>query len=76
MPNRFTDAAEAAGQLALALGRRGQDYAIGGAIALGYWSQPRGTIDVDLTLLFSPTHIAEGADPRFVQRHEIVAEQG
>jgi hypothetical protein len=29
---------------------RGQDYAFGGAIALGYWGAPRGTVDVDLTL--------------------------
>jgi len=28
----------------------GQDYAFGGAIALGYWGEPRGTVDVDLTL--------------------------
>jgi hypothetical protein len=26
------------------------DYAIGGAIALGFWAEPRGTLDVDLTL--------------------------
>ncbi|MBN1421646.1 MAG: hypothetical protein JXP34_22930 [Planctomycetes bacterium] len=29
-------------------------YAFGGAIALGYWAEPRGTVDVDLTLFISP----------------------
>lgn len=28
----------------------GHDYALGGAIALGFWGTPRGTLDVDLTL--------------------------
>lgn len=31
-----------------------QEYAIGGAIALGVWGVPRGTLDVDLTLYLSP----------------------
>jgi hypothetical protein len=44
------DALEVAEQVAMALERRGQDYALGGAIALGYWAQPRGTLDVDITL--------------------------
>lgn len=39
--------------LAEALESRGQDYAIGGALALGYWADPRGTMDVDLTLFVS-----------------------
>jgi hypothetical protein len=26
------------------------DYALGGAIALGFWAEPRGTLDVDVTL--------------------------
>ena len=37
-------------RLALALDERGTEYALGGAIALGFWGQPRGTMDVDLTL--------------------------
>jgi hypothetical protein len=37
-------------QLAAQLEERGQEYAIGGAIALGFWAAPRGTLDVDLTL--------------------------
>jgi hypothetical protein len=41
-------------QLAAALDARRQEYALGGAIALGYWAAPRGTVDVDLTLFLSP----------------------
>ena len=44
------DALEVAERIAMELERRGQDYALGGAIALGYWAQPRGTLDVDITL--------------------------
>lgn len=44
------DAAGAALQLAQALEQQHHEYALGGAIALGYWAEPRGTIDVDLTL--------------------------
>ena len=48
------DAAEAARRLGASLDERGEDYAFGGAIALGYWAEPRGTVDVDLTLFLSP----------------------
>jgi len=34
--------------------RAGCEYALGGAIALGFWSQPRGTVDVDITLFLPP----------------------
>jgi hypothetical protein len=44
------EVAEAAQQLAAALTERGCEYALGGALALGYWAEPRGTLDVDLTL--------------------------
>jgi len=44
------DAAAAAAQLAEQLQARGQEYALGGAIALGYWGVPRGTVDVDVTV--------------------------
>lgn len=40
-------------QLARALDQRKTEYALGGAIALGFWAQPRGTMDVDLTLFMS-----------------------
>jgi len=43
-----------AGQLAEKLELRGQEYALGGAIALGYWGTPRGTVDVDLTVYLPP----------------------
>jgi hypothetical protein len=48
-----------AAQLAQALEKRGQDYAIGGAVALAYWAEPRGTMDVDLTLFLSPDQPSE-----------------
>jgi len=53
------DAASAARQLAAALESRGQEYALGGAIALGYWAAPRGTVDVDLTLFLPPEKPSE-----------------
>ncbi len=48
------DAAELAVRLANALDEVGCEYAIGGAIALGFWSTPRGTLDVDVTLFLAP----------------------
>lgn len=35
------------------LERDGLAYALGGALALGYWSDPRGTLDIDLTVFVS-----------------------
>lgn len=49
-----SSAAEVAQELAQALEQRGQEYALGGAIALGYWGTPRGTVDVDVTVFVSP----------------------
>jgi hypothetical protein len=40
--------------LAASLDEAKCEYAIGGAIALGFWTSPRGTLDVDVTL-FLPT---------------------
>ncbi len=48
------DATDAAQALAKMLQQRGHEYAIGGAIALGYWGQPRGTVDVDVTIFLEP----------------------
>lgn len=48
------DAARTAQELAARLETLNQPYAFGGAIALGYWAAPRGTLDVDLTLFYSP----------------------
>lgn len=53
-PRPTTNAAALAAQLAGDLSRRHIDYAIGGAIALGYWAIPRGTLDVDVTLFLPP----------------------
>jgi hypothetical protein len=41
---------EVARKLASELESLGQEYALGGALALGFWGEPRGTLDVDLTL--------------------------
>jgi hypothetical protein len=48
------NAIDAAKQLAEKLQSRNREYALGGAIALGYWGSPRGTVDVDITV-FMPT---------------------
>lgn len=48
-----------AAQLADLLESKGQEYALGGAIALAYWGVPRGTVDVDLTLFLSPDQPSE-----------------
>ena len=45
--------------LAAALDQRKTAYALGGAIALGYWAEPRGTMDVDLTLFLPPEKPSE-----------------
>jgi len=47
-------AAELARDLADALEEAGLPYAIGGAIALGYHSSPRATIDVDVNVFVDP----------------------
>jgi len=48
-----------AAKLAKQLESRHQQYALGGAIALGYWGTPRGTIDVDVTLFLPPERPTE-----------------
>ncbi len=50
MPEQPLKATDVARSLATRLDELGYEYAFGGAIALGYWAEPRGTIDVDLTL--------------------------
>jgi hypothetical protein len=51
----IADSAQVALELAAALEAATCEYAIGGAIALGYWAQPRGTLDVDVTLFLPPS---------------------
>lgn len=48
MTGELLTAFDVASKLAAALDGAGIPYAIGGAIALGAWSDPRGTYDVDL----------------------------
>jgi hypothetical protein len=48
--NTVPSASDAARELAAMLDVRNMDYALGGAIALGFWVEPRGTLDVDVTL--------------------------
>jgi len=48
------DAVAVAAELASRLEQRGQEYALGGAIALGYWGEHRGTVDVDLVPFVPP----------------------
>ncbi|MFM7249299.1 MAG: hypothetical protein ACKO5R_05325, partial [Planctomycetaceae bacterium] len=53
-PDPPLDPTEAAMRLAAGLDARGIAYAIGGALAFGFWGMPRGTLDVDLTLYVRP----------------------
>ena len=48
-PSDF-DPIDVASRLADALERDGLPYAIGGALAHGYWGVPRGTLDVDVNI--------------------------
>ena len=47
-------AAEVARVVADALERHGLPFAIGGAIALGFYAPPRATVDVDINIFLSP----------------------
>lgn len=46
-------AARIAQRIAAAMDAEKQEYALGGAIALGYWAEARGTVDVDVTVFLS-----------------------
>jgi hypothetical protein len=62
-PNQLTpDAASVAAELAGKLDAMGVDYAVGDAIALGFWSEPRGTLDVDVTLLLPESEYRSAVD--------------
>lgn len=54
MTERWT-AADVARVVADVLDRHGLPYAIGGAIALGFYAPPRATVDVDVNVFVSPT---------------------
>jgi len=78
------DVVDVARQLGLALDQQGQDYALGGAIALGYWATPRGTLDVDLTLFLPPDKPGEciwllqdiGCNVVATEAQKFIAEHG
>ena len=48
------DPTQVAQDIAAALDAVGCEYAIGGAIALGFWAEPRGTLDINVTLFLPP----------------------
>jgi hypothetical protein len=50
-------ATQIAREIAAALDAAGCEYAIGGAIALGFWASPRSTMDVDVTLFLPPADV-------------------
>jgi hypothetical protein len=54
------DPAQVAQAIAAALDAAGCDYALGGAIALGFWAEPRGTVDVDVTIFVPPQQPTAG----------------
>ena len=49
-----TDPTQVAREIAAALDAERCEFALGGAIALGFWTAPRGTLDVDVTLFLPP----------------------
>jgi hypothetical protein len=53
-PESLLNAAIVARTLAERLDSQGQEYALGGALALGFWGLPRSTVDVDVTLYLPP----------------------
>jgi hypothetical protein len=57
--NNSLDSGVVAVRLARAFEDRQTDYAIGGAIALGFWGEPRGTLDVDVTVFLPPDRPSE-----------------
>ena len=56
------DAVATARRLADALEAAGIPYAIGGAIAYGYFGPPRGTFDVDVNIFLPPEQAGPGLD--------------
>ena len=58
-PEPSSNAVAVARAVAERLESQGQEYALGGAIALGYWGLPRSTVDVDVTLFLPPDRPTE-----------------
>lgn len=57
MTSTQPDAHDVAGKIADALNRANIDYAIGGAIALGFAAEPRGTVDVDIAVFVASENV-------------------
>jgi hypothetical protein len=51
--------AEVAAELAKRLEAFGCDYALGGAVALACWAEPRGTVNVDVSLYLPVGELTE-----------------
>lgn len=76
--------AEVAATLAERLEQAGCDYALGGAIALACWAEPRGTVDVDVSLYLSVDQHGEtistlydvGAEFSAVEARESLSSHG
>jgi len=62
MPAPATTPAELAVVLAQQLEEAGVPYAIGGAVAYGYWGAPRGTQDLDLNIFLAAEDAASALD--------------
>lgn len=58
--------AELAVRIAQQLEGAGIPYAIGGAIAYGFWGNPRGTRDLDVNLFVSAEHAERALDALLV----------
>lgn len=56
------DAVSASVHVTRPLETAGIPYAIGGAVAYGYWGVPRATVDVDLNLFVDDAHLGEAID--------------
>ncbi len=56
-------ASRLARRIADSLEAAGVPYALGGALALGIWAEPRGTLDVDVTTFLSPEEIDRVLSP-------------
>ncbi len=58
----MADAAEVAIEVISALGRAGIPSALGGALALNWWSEPRGTVDADINVFVEPAGYGQVVD--------------
>ena len=72
-PSDF-DPIDVACRLADALERQGLPYAIGGALAYGYWGVPRGTLDVDVNIFVTSDDVDAVLDALGSMGCEIDAE--